>query len=132
MQRSLQREMLIFTCSHSQAGCKELHHTQEQAILIYRGSWIEDVVVAWPIQEMDSWVAPLWEVMCDHFRCFSSIHVPNANSNVQSCAQGYDMDMITLFIHWLYLLEIRNTKMKGLRWIVDGCSVCQETYCYGT
>jgi hypothetical protein len=60
--------------------------------------------MAWPIQEMDSWLAPLWEVMGNHFRRFSSIHVPHPNTNIQSCTQGYDMDVITLFIHWLNLL----------------------------
>lgn len=61
--------------------------------------------MTWSIEEEDAWLAALWENVVINCATLPSVHVFHQYGHVQCLCQGYDMDVVTFFGHWLHLLQ---------------------------
>nr|CAD7413957.1 unnamed protein product [Timema poppensis] len=80
---------------------------------------VDNVVVTGTVQEVDSASAALWEVVSNHLRALSSVHVADSDADVEGRAQRDDMDVVALLVHRFHLLGTTGGLDQGscLRWV---------------
>lgn len=67
--------------------------------------FVQDVVMAWSIEQEDARVAALGEDVVIYSSSFPSVHVLHQNGYVQGLGQGDDVNVVTFFGHGLHLLS---------------------------
>lgn len=90
------------------SSTKRNHHTNHQPPpRIHRPLlrlWIQNVIVAGPVQQIDDRRQTLGEVVRSHLFAVATIHVLDAHAHIQRTADGDDVNVIRFLVHWLHLL----------------------------
>lgn len=69
------------------------------------GDRVENVVVSRSIEEVDEGGRTLGKIVVIDFPSLSTVHVYHTNTDLQSRCQSTDVNVVTLAIHGVYLLQ---------------------------